>query len=284
MAFRLQTLTRTTLALLCCAALSPSALAQDATPGWFVPPAQQPAAPRATQTSARPRRLAPAPVAAAPLPEPDPQQDAQDQPQPPNPNLPKPPVPQLGPLPKAAPPPPVVLAVLGVPEVMAQSNAAQIIQRVIGARREKLRADVERAQANWRELEQSLQNDAPKLTADQGRRRERELRDKVNADRHALQDRNRVIQEAGQVALNQIERTLAVIVQRVAEAHGINMVLHHSNVVLNMPQFDITDEVVQQLNKVLPTVQIPPEDVDPSKLPSNWGAATSVSTAATGPH
>jgi Skp family chaperone for outer membrane proteins len=268
---------------LACVAILPAFLPLTAVaqsnPGWFVPPTPAAAAPRATPAQSRPRTARPVPVQSAPLPEPDPQADQQD-PQAPTPNLPKPPVPTLGPLPKAPPPPPVVIAVLGVPDVMQQSNAAQIIQRVIGARREKLRADVERAQATWRELEQSLQNDAPKLSPEAGRARERALRERVNNDRHQLQERNRVIQEAGQVALGQIERTLAIIVQRVAEAHGINMVLHHSNVVLNMPQFDITDEVVQQLNKVLPTVQIPPENVDPATLPSNWGTPAAPTAAA----
>ncbi len=212
------------------------------------------------------------------MPEPDPQADDQQAQQGPAPNLPKPPVPTLGPLPKASPPPALVMAVLGVPDVMQQSNAAQIIQRVIGARREKLRADVEKAQATWRELEQSLQTDAPKLTPDQGRARERALRDRVANDRRTLQERNKVIQEAGQVALGQIERTLSIIVQRVAEAHGINMVLHHSNVVLNTPQFDITEEVVAQLNKLLPTVQIPPDGVDPATLPATWGTPPAAAT------
>jgi Skp family chaperone for outer membrane proteins len=255
----------------------PQLASAQSNPGWFVPPAATPA-PSHSAPMSRPRTARPVPVQAAPLPEPDPQAQEQDQPQGPAPNLPKPPVPTLGPLPKESPPPPVVLAVLGVPDVMAQSNAAQIIQHVIGARREKLRADVEKAQATWRELEQQLQNDAPKLSPDQGRARERALRDRVTKDRASLQDRNRIIQEAGQVALGQIERTLSIIVQRVAEAHGINMVLHHSNVVLNVPQFDITDEVVAQLNKLLPTVQIPPDNVDPATLPANWGTPVGPAT------
>jgi len=275
---------RLRLKFLACAAsaglLSSTAFAQQS-PSWFVPPASPPAAPAPAKSSSRVRSARPVPVAAAPLPEPDPSADPQEQQGPP-PNLPKPPVPTLGPLPKEGPPPPVVLAVLGVPDVMAQSNAAQIIQRVIGARREKLRAEVERAQATWRELEQRLQSDAPHLTPDQGRARERDLRERVTNDRRALQDKNRIIQEAGQVALGQIERTLSIIVQRVAEAHGINMVLHHSDVVLNMPAFDITTECVTQLNKLLPTVQIPPEGVDPATLPASWGTpapgATSAST------
>ena len=197
------------------------------------------------------------------------------------PPLPQPPVPVLPALPKGLPPPTVMVGVLGVPDVMRQSNAAQIIQRIIGARKEKLRADVDRAQATWRSLEQQLQADAPKLTPDQGRARERVLRERVNADRKALQDRNRIISEAGQVALNQIESTLVAIIRQVSESRGMNVVLHRSQVALNMPEFDITDQVVAQLNKLMPTVQIPAENVDPATLPKDWGSPPASTAAVT---
>jgi Skp family chaperone for outer membrane proteins len=178
-------------------------------------------------------------------------------------------------------PPTAVIGVLGVPDVMRASSAAQVTEKVIGARKEKLRIDVERAQATWREMEQQLQNEAPKLTPEQGRAKERALRDRVNADRSALQARNRIIQEAGQVALGQIERTLIAIIRQVADSRGMNLVLHRSQVALNVQEFDITDAVVAQLNRTLPTVQIPPEDVDPATLPRDWG--TPVGQASVGP-
>lgn len=248
-------------------------------PGYFIPP--QPAAPRAAAPRA-PRTARPVPVAAQPLPPPQPDPgDEQGQQQQPMPPLPQPPVPVLPALPKANPPPTVVIGVLGVPDVMRQSNAAQIIQRIIGARKEKLRVDAEREQSTWRALEQSLQADAPKLTPDQGRVREHSLRERVNNDRRQLQERNRIISEAGQTALNQIESTLVAVIRQVAESRGMNVVLHRSQVALNMPEFDITDQVVAQLNKLMPTVQIPAEDIDPAKLPKDWAnpPATAASTA-----
>jgi Skp family chaperone for outer membrane proteins len=258
--------------------LSPAGLGAaraQSSPGWFVP--AQPAAPKTTTAPSRSRPARPAPLPpeaeAEPSAEPD---QGQQQPMPP---LPTPPVPNLPPLPKAAPPPTAVVGVLGVPDVMRQSNAAQIIQRIIGARKEKLRVDVDRAQATWRELEQSLQADAPKLSPDQGRARERSLRERVNSDRKALQERNRIISEAGQVALNQIESTLVAVIRQVAESRGMNVVLHRSQVALNMPEFDITEEVTQQLNKLMPTVKIPPEDVDPATLPKDWANPSPVPAA-----
>jgi len=252
-------------------ALSTGVRAQSS-PGWFVPSQPAPAAPAHATASPRGRAVRQAPPPApSPVAEADQGGDIdQGQPQQPMPPLPTPPVPALPPLPKAAPPPTAVVGVLGVPDVMRASNAAQIIQRVIGARKEKLRLDIDRAQATWREMEQALQNDAPHLTPDQGRTRERALRERVNSDRKALQERNRIISEAGQVALNQIESTLVAVIRQVAESRGMNVVLHRSQVALNMPEFDITQEVTEQLNKLQPTVKIPGEDVDPATLPKDW--------------
>jgi Skp family chaperone for outer membrane proteins len=178
-----------------------------------------------------------------------------------------------------APPVPVI-GVLGVPDVMRLSNAAQAVQSVIGARKEKLQAEVQRAQQSWQEMKQSLQADAPKLTREQAVARERALIDRVNADRRRLQDKNRIIQEAGQVALGQIERTLIGIIRQVAESRGMNLVLHRSQVALNVQEFDITEAVALQLNKALPTVQIPPDGVDPATLPKDWGSPAPTPVAA----
>lgn len=106
----------------------------------------------------------------------------------------------------------------------------------------------------------------------------------MNAERRALQDRNRIISEAGQVALNQIESTLVAVIRQVAESRGMNVVLHRSQVALNMPEFDITDQVVAQLNKLMPTVQIPAETVDPATLPKNWGSPPGATAAAVATH
>ncbi len=169
-------------------------------------------------------------------------------------------------------PPTAIVGVLGVPDVMRMSSAAQAVDKVIGARKQELQVAVQRAQTNWRELEATLRNEAPKLSRDALLARERSLQDRVNSDRHALQEHQRIIQEAAQVALGQIERTLIGIIRQVSESRGMNLVLHRSQVALNIQEFDITDAVAAQLNRALPTVQIPPADADPATLPKDWGS------------
>ena len=59
-------------------------------------------------------------------------------------------------------------------------------------------------------MQQSLANERAKLSADQIRAKERELQDRITNAQKTFRDRNRIIQEAGQYGLAQIERMLIV--------------------------------------------------------------------------
>jgi Skp family chaperone for outer membrane proteins len=174
-----------------------------------------------------------------------------------------PPAPDLPPMPKGTAPPAAAIGVLGIPEIMRASTAAQQVEKVIGERREKLNADAQKEQAQWRDMQQGLANDRAKMSADQIRAKERELQERITNAQRTFRDRNRVIQEAGQYGLAQIERMLIGVIRQVAESRSMNLVLHRAQVALNVNEFDITELVVEQLNKVLPSVSLPPEGVSP---------------------
>jgi Skp family chaperone for outer membrane proteins len=202
---------------------------------------------------------------------------------PPQLNVQLPPPPDLPPLPKGEAPPVAVIGVMGVPEVMRASAAAQQVEKVIGERRNKLNEDAQKEQAAWRDMQQTLANDRAKLTSEQVRARERDLQERITNAQKQFRDRNRIIQEAAQYALAQIERTLIAVIRQVAEARGMNLVLHRAQVALNVNQFDITDQVTEQLNKILPSVVIPPDGVSPVAQPpvvKGQGPATAAAPAA----
>jgi Skp family chaperone for outer membrane proteins len=153
----------------------------------------------------------------------------------------------------------VVIGIISVPDVMRGSTAYQAVDKELGARRLKLNEDAQKEQTTLRDLGQALATDRGKVPTAQLNTKERELQDRIAESRRKFAERNRIIQEAGQYALAQIERTLRVVVQQVAVAHGMNMVLHGPQAALYLPEFDITTEVVGELNKVQPAVTIPPD-------------------------
>ena len=240
--------------------------------GYFIPPqsAPQKAAPGPV---ARPAPRPPAPTQQA-LPPPPPVEipsglpgvaanDAGDQADQTAPQLPSGPVPELPPLPKGTTPPAPLIGVLGVPEVMRAATASQEVEKTITERREKLQADAQKGQAVWRDMQQQLAAERANLSPDQVRTKERELQERITADQKSWRDRNRIIQETAQYSLNQIERTLIAVIRQVAESRGMNLVLHRAQVALNVNEFDITDQVTQQMNKVMPSITIAPDGVSP---------------------
>jgi Skp family chaperone for outer membrane proteins len=243
------------LAALLLAAGAPAALAQSSTssPGYFIPPSGGQAAPAPAKhhTQAAPVQ-APmgADTAAADA------AQAQAQPQ-------LPPIPQLPPLQKGAAPPVAVIGVLSVPEVMQKSTAAQGVQAVIQDRRAKLAAEAQKDQQGWQNTQADITAARGKLTDAQLEAKEKALQNQIAAAQTDFRARDQAIQNSAQAALGQIEATLIAVIRQVAEARGMNLVLHREQVALNVNAFDITADVAAELNKLLPSVTVPPSVVTP---------------------
>ncbi len=254
--------TRAAAAATAMAVLPAAALAQSS-PGWFVPKQPAQSGPAAAPRHARHGAATPAPTLAPP----DVAQAAppgQGAPQGPPPVLPLPPIPAVSQLPKSAPPPAAVIGVISVPDIMHASTAAEQVQRVLGARRDKLNADVQHEQLILRDMQSQIEEGH--FSQDEGRAKVRALQEREQRAQLDFKGRARVIQEAAQVALGQIERELVQVIQQVSASRGMNLVLHQEQVALNIQPFDISQQVVNQLNAVLPSVFIPADGIDPEQL------------------
>ncbi len=244
----------TYLASMIMAAGAPAAFAQTS-PGYFIPPAGgQPSGGQSAPVIHHQAAPAPAPMGAATA-----AADAvaaQAQPQ-------LPPIPQLPPLPKGAPPPAAVIGVLSVPDVLQKSTAAQGVQAIIQQRRAKLAAEAQKDQQGWQNQQAAITAQRGKLTDAQLEAKEKGLQDQIAAAQTDFRARDQAIQNSAQAALGQIEAELIAVIRQVAEARGMNLVLHREQVALNVNAFDITADVAAQLNKLLPSVSVPPSVVTP---------------------
>jgi Skp family chaperone for outer membrane proteins len=241
----------TYLASMILAAGAPAAFAQSS-PGYFIPPSGSQSAPAPAIRHQAPPIQQPmgAATAAADA------AAAQAQPQ-------LPPIPQLPPLPKGAPPPPAVIGVLSVPDVLQKSTAAQGVQAIIQDRRAKLAAEAQKDQQGWQNEQAAITAQRGKLTDAELETKEKGLQDQIAAAQTDFRARDQAIQNSAQAALGQIEATLIAVIRQVAEARGMNLVLHREQVALNVNAFDITADVAAQLNKLLPSVTVPPSVVTP---------------------
>jgi Skp family chaperone for outer membrane proteins len=191
-----------------------------------------------------------------------------------------PPAPPVPDVPRGTLPPAAVMGVLSIPDVLRTSVAYQAADKLIAQRRQKLNDDAQKEQVALRDLGQALANDRAKMSPDQIRAKEKELQDRIAESRRSFTERNRIIQEQGQYALLQIQRTLTDVVQKVAASRGMNLVLQRAEVAVNIPEFDITSQVADVLNHALTSVVLPPEGVSPVSTPAVAAAEPTKKAAA----
>ena len=76
-----------------------------------------------------------------------------------------PPPPEIPPIPKGRRPPAAIIGIMSVPDVLRASTAYQAADKVFGARRKKLNEDAQKEQATLRDLGQTLANDRAEADA-----------------------------------------------------------------------------------------------------------------------
>jgi Skp family chaperone for outer membrane proteins len=176
--------------------------------------------------------------------------------------------PNPAPLPPGQPPPAAVIGIVDVPEVQRVSTAFTQVREELERRRARLNDDVQREQGRWREEQQLLAGQRTSLSPEQLRARERELQERISDAQRIFRDRNRNLEQAAQGALQEIEQALALTIRQVAASRNVNLMLPRGIIIFNEPAFDLTNEIAQQLNRVLRTVNLPADEGAPAPAPA----------------
>ncbi|WP_342629925.1 OmpH family outer membrane protein [Nguyenibacter vanlangensis] len=173
--------------------------------------------------------------------------------------LPAPAVPVFGPLPAGPRPPAPVIGLFDPAEIMRQSVAVQQVEQEMAGRRDALIHDVRAEETEVQTLRQRMMS-APR---DKAEAQQRALQQRVAADQRKFGNRNRILQEDIQIAMNQVQREVGQVVASVSKSRGLTLVMQSGGAVLHGPQVDITDQVIAQLNTILPHVYLPAANEDP---------------------
>ena len=201
-----------------------------------------------------------------------------------------PPAPEIPPIPKGQATPAAIVGILSVPDVLRISTAYQAAYKELNARGQKLNEDAQKEQAALRDLGQTFAAERGKLSPEQIRTKEKEIQERATDAQRRFGERNRIIQEAGQYVMMQINRTMEQVAQQVALSRGINLVLNRAQILGTTADFDLTPAVADVLNKALPSVIVPPDGISPMAMappapapgtaPATGGAAPAASEPA----
>ena len=146
--------------------------------------------------------------------------------------------------------------VLDIGKIRRDAASVKSIREQIINYQNKLQGEIQQEQDAVRAAQQELAKKqtllAPEAFADERRKFEQ----RVVGVQQMVQDRRRSLEEAQTNAMLQVERALNEIVARMAEKNGYDVIVRLSQVVYVKKSLDITGDVLKELDKSLPTINV----------------------------
>ena len=152
---------------------------------------------------------------------------------------------------------PAVIAFIDYQKVLRDAVAAQSIRQQIQAFRDEYQAELAQSEQALRNEEQELKRQRALLSAEVFDAKRRAFEDNVARAQRSVQDRNRMLDRSYSQAMNQVSVMVRKIVAEMSEGLGFNYVVERSQIMFAKRDFNITKQVLEQLNVKLPTVEVP---------------------------
>jgi outer membrane protein len=157
------------------------------------------------------------------------------------------------------------ILIVDVKRILDESKASVNVQKKIEAQRADFQTEIAAKEKLIRQAEQELVSSRGKLDAAAYSEKENQLRAKFREVEQYVQERRRLLEQATTLSMGKVRSVLLGIVTEMARSRNAQAVLIRQQVLWSEASLDITDEVLQRLNKDLPDV---PVNIDTPKDPA----------------
>ncbi len=149
-----------------------------------------------------------------------------------------------------------MLVIIDIAQVVRDSAAAKVMRSQAERQQAALRAEDEKTDKDLRAAEQELVQQRTILAPEAFNQRRRDFERRVSEAQQSAQSKRRDLEEAFSAAQRRLEAAMNEIVIEVAKENDYKAVLPRAIIVASHDQIDITDEILQRLNKKVPTVSL----------------------------
>ncbi|MBP2291109.1 OmpH family outer membrane protein [Azospirillum rugosum] len=149
-----------------------------------------------------------------------------------------------------------VIAVMDVQKIMQESNASKGVSKSFESLRDAYQKEVASLEDKLRKSDEELRKQQTVLSQDALAAKRRDFEKQLADVQKTVQNRKRALEGALNEAMGVIHQNMVQIVQDVAKERGANLVLTRQQFVLVDTQLDITDTVMERVNKKLPQVAL----------------------------
>jgi outer membrane protein len=162
-----------------------------------------------------------------------------------------------------APPPPgppagqhLTVMVVDIQKLMQDSKAAKMVRNQIEQKRLQYTREISRQEQALRVERDTLQREQATLPPKVLSQRGRAYQEKLNALERSVQSKRQALEKSNGEAIAKIQQVILQIIADIAKERKANLVLPRSDLVLFDKKFEVTDEVLQQLDRKLPALTV----------------------------
>ncbi len=151
---------------------------------------------------------------------------------------------------------PARIAVVDMQRLIDSSSAANSIKEQAKKERDVYQAEVSKEEEKLRKEEEKLNEQRSILTQEAYNEKRREFNDKLAKIQRDFQERRAKQEETLKKSLDQINQVIFEIIDGLAAENSFDIAIPTSQILYATKKLDITDQVLESLNKKLPKLSM----------------------------
>ena len=151
---------------------------------------------------------------------------------------------------------PLTVMVVDVQALLQNSKAAKMVRGQIEQKRNEYTKEISHQEETLRAERDALQRQQASMSADALNQKGREFQQKVNDLERNVQGKRQALEKSNGDALSKIQEQMLKIIADIAKDRKANLVFQRADLVLFDQSFDVTDEVLQKLDELMPTLTV----------------------------
>jgi len=168
---------------------------------------------------------------------------------------------------------PLTVMVVDVQALLQNSKAAKMVRGQIEQKRNEYTKEISHQEESLRAERDALQRQQSSMSADALNQKGREFQQKVNDLERNVQGKRQALEKSNGEALQKIQEQMLKIIADIARDRKANLVFQRADLVLFDQSFDVTDEVLQKLDELMPVLTVDFAVPPPAPTPSPAAAA-----------
>ncbi len=151
---------------------------------------------------------------------------------------------------------PLKVAILDLGSIRRQALVVKNVREQLSKYQAGFRESIQKEDAALKAANQELSKKRTLLAPEAFAQERRQFEQKVVATQKLVQASKVALDQVQAKAMVEVEKTLNGIITKIAEKNGINLILRRDVTILASRSFEITGEVLKELDKQMPTVKV----------------------------